>query len=183
MSARLLFTGLRQISEDKMPSEEPRPFALAQIESASVDDVAAIQSTAAESWRAAYGGFMSDEKIDDFQARWYNAESIKRSVESRNTIFLVARVEGDLIGFSQAGISPRGGELYRIYLRPAWWGKRIGDLLLDSIEVWLREQGCAGYGCFVAGPNKIGRRFYERQGFVPKPELNDGEDLYLWKEL
>lgn len=159
------------------------PIVPIAIERATADDVEAIRLTAAESWRAAYGDFLTAKEIDDFLARWYSADNVRRSVERSETIFLVAREGDQVIGFLQAGLSPRGGELYRIYLRPAFWGKRIGDRLLAQGEAWLREQGCAGYGLFVLSENLIGRRFYERQGFLSKPELNTKEELYLWKAL
>jgi ribosomal protein S18 acetylase RimI-like enzyme len=153
------------------------------VERATISDVAAIQSIAAEAWHAAYGDFMPKVEIDDFMTRWYNAESVRQAIEWADAIFLVMRAGSETIGFGMAGASSRGAMLYRLYLRPAYWGKRIGDLLLAEIEAWLIERDYDEYGLYVLESNQIGRRFYERHGFVSKPELNDKQELYLWKAL
>lgn len=146
-------------------------------------DIAGIQLTAAESWRAAYAGIFTPDFIEAFIGRAYSTESLRRVVHSTQSIFVVARDEGMVVGFSHAGIAPRNAELYRIYLRPAYWGSGIGERMLAATEEWLRAEGHSGYGCFVHARNTVGRKFYERQHFRRMPERDHEDDLYLWKDL
>jgi GNAT superfamily N-acetyltransferase len=158
------------------------------IQLATEDDIPGIQLAAAESWRAAYSGVFTSDFIEAFVGRAYSTESLRRVLHSTRSVFVVARYEGDVVGFAHGGFSvpaegERRGQLYRIYLRPAWWGSGVGELLLRPVEAWLREEGYGGYGCFVHRANVVGRRFYEKQGFHPVPAHDDGDHLFLWKDL
>jgi GNAT superfamily N-acetyltransferase len=154
-----------------------------EIAAATEADIAGIQLTAAESWRAAYAGIFTPDFIEAFIGRAYSTESLRRVIHSTQSVFVVARDEGMVMGFCHAGFAPRNAELYRIYLRPAYWGSGTGERLLAQTEAWLREEGYSGYGCFVHSRNAIGRKFYERQHFRRMPEYDHDEDLYMWKEL
>jgi ribosomal protein S18 acetylase RimI-like enzyme len=153
------------------------------IDAASESDIPGIQLTAAESWRAAYTGIFSPDFIEAVVGRAYSTESLRRVIHSTQSVFVVARDEGAVVGFSHAGVASRNAELYRIYLRPAYWGSGIGERMLAHTETWLREEGYAGYGCFVHGRNAVGRSFYERQKFRRMPERDHEDDLYMWKDL
>lgn len=146
-------------------------------------DIPGIQLTAAESWRATYRTIYSPDFIESFIGHAYSSDSLRRVVHSTQSVFVVAREEGTVVGFSHAGYGPRGGELYRIYLRPPWWGSGVGDLLLRQTEQWLCDNGYPGYGCFVHRNNEVGRRFYARHAFRHLSEHDDGDHLFLWKDL
>ncbi len=159
-----------------------------EIALATEDDIPGIQLAAAESWRAAYTGVFSPDFIEAFVGRAYSSESLRRVLHSTRSVFVVARCEGSVIGFAHGGFSapeegPRRAELYRIYLRPAWWGSGVGEPLLRHVEEWLCDEGYQGYGCFVHRANAVGQRFYDKQGFRRQPGHDEGDHLFLWKEL
>lgn len=153
------------------------------IDAANEDDIPGIQLTAAESWRAAYAGIFAPDFIEAFVGRAYSTESLRRVIHSTQSVFVVAREDGVVVGFSHAGAGARGAELYRIYLRPAYWGSGIGERMLAQTEAWLRDEGYEGYGCLVHSRNGVGRNFYERQNFRRMPERDHNDELYLWKDL
>lgn len=153
------------------------------IELASEADIAGIQLAAAEAWRAAYSGIYSSDFIESFVGRAYSQESLRRIVQSTRSVFVVARSEGEVVGFSHAGYGPRMAELYRVYLRPRWWGSEVADKLLQRTEEWMHAEGYAGYGCYVHSRNVEGRRFYERQDFRRLPEYDEGDEQFWWKDL
>jgi GNAT superfamily N-acetyltransferase len=159
---------------------EPSAFEIAQATEA---DIPGIQYAAAESWRATYRTIYTPDFIEAFIGRAYSTESLRRVIESTRSVLMVAREEGSVVGFSHAGYGPRGGELYRIYLRPAWWGSGVGDLLLQHTEQWLRDEGYLGYGCFVHRQNQVGRSFYDQHAFRHLAEHDEGDNLFLWKDL
>lgn len=164
-------------------SERPPGSEEIEIALATEEDIPGIQLTAAESWRAAYRTIYSPDFIESFIGRAYSSESLRRVITSAQSVFVVAREEGAVVGFSHAGYGPRGGELYRIYLRPPWWGSGVGDLLLRRTEDWLRAEGYPGYGCLVQRHNEVGRRFYAKHAFRHLSEHDEGDELFLWKDL
>ncbi|MGL4647852.1 MAG: GNAT family N-acetyltransferase [Caldilineaceae bacterium] len=162
------------------PPSEPSGITIAIATEA---DIPGIQLTAAESWRATYRAIYSTDFIEAFIGRAYSAESLRRVVGSKQSVMMVAHEEGSVVGFGHAGYGRHGGELYRIYLRPAWWGSGVGDLLLRHIELWLRDEGYLGYGCHVHRNNEVGQRFYAKHAFRHLREHDEGDNLFLWKDL
>lgn len=158
---------------------------------AQAQDIPALQATAAASWWATYGDYLSAEFIEDFLARAYNKGSLLAQIAKPNSCFLVVKRGEEVIGFGQAGAAlPRRdaapvapADLHRLYLLSAWQGKGIGSRLLAQLETWLREQGYTTYGAYVHVRNHPAQRFYARQGFVRKPECDVPDEWYLVKQL
>lgn len=69
----------------------------------------------------------------------------------------VAESGGRVVGF----ISLLGHQVGGLFLAPAWQGRRIGKALMDKA---VAERGALELDVFAA--NVIGRRFYDRYGFV-----------------
>ena len=69
----------------------------------------------------------------------------------------VAEADGRVVGF----ISLLGHQVGGLFLAPAWHGRRIGKALMDKA---VAERGTLELDVFAA--NEIGRRFYDRYGFV-----------------
>lgn len=147
------------------------------------EDIPGIQLVAAESWRAAYAGVHAADFIETVVGRTYSATSLRRVLHSTRSAFFVACEDDDVIGFSHAGSGPQCAELYRILVRPAWRATQAADLLLRRSEEWLQEEGYAGYGCYVQSDNAPGLHFYESRHFRRVPALNQGNNLFLWRDL
>jgi ribosomal protein S18 acetylase RimI-like enzyme len=81
----------------------------------------------------------------------------------------VARVHGEIVGFVSVG---RGtdpdtdGELYAIYVLPAYWGSGVGRALMQAGEERLRELGHQHAILWVLEDNPRARRFYEAAGWT-----------------
>lgn len=69
----------------------------------------------------------------------------------------VAEVDGRVVGF----VSLMGYQVGGLFLAPEWHGRRIGKALMDKA---VAERGTLELDVFAA--NAIGRRFYDRYGFV-----------------
>jgi GNAT superfamily N-acetyltransferase len=68
---------------------------------------------------------------------------------------------------SPAGQQGEVGELYALYVHPAWWSTGTGRALMDHV---LARVSRAGYPCvllWVLERNARARTFYERAGFRP----------------
>jgi ribosomal protein S18 acetylase RimI-like enzyme len=71
-------------------------------------------------------------------------------------------VSGPLTSDGLAGLT---GELYALYLEPAWWSAGVGRALTETVLATLWEDGYRRVVLWVLTGNARARRFYERAGF------------------
>ena len=69
-------------------------------------------------------------------------------------------------------LSPEGqqgqvGELYALYVHPAWWSTGTGRALMDRVLDTASAAGYLSVRLWVLRDNSRARRFYERAGFAP----------------
>jgi ribosomal protein S18 acetylase RimI-like enzyme len=58
------------------------------------------------------------------------------------------------------------GELYALYVTPAWWSAGVGRALMGSVLSALEDDGYRRVVLWVLADNARARRFYERAGFA-----------------
>ena len=80
-----------------------------------------------------------------------------------------ALVDDDLTPAGRAGDT---GELYALYVTPAWWSTGAGRGLMTSVLTALRAAGYLRAVLWVLTDNARARRFYERSGFTPDGATN-----------
>lgn len=165
------------------PPQETVPGPGLEIAAATVQEIAGIQLAAAEAWRATYRSIYPPDLIEALIGRTYSAGNLRRILRTPGECLAVVRDEGEVAGFCHVGPGRHGGELYRLSLRPAWWGSHAGGLLLAHLEAWLQQEGYLGYVCHVHRMNDAARRFYEEHGFRHLAEYDEGDNLFLWKDL
>jgi len=188
------------------------------IRPATTADAAAIATVRADSWRAAYEGLIPAaalaEATGPASVSAYTKSLITRSCAG----ILVAEPppqrkpgpagpqECQVIGFASFGperdatgqlgpppeASPSGtsaGELYAIYVRPAYWGGQAGWQLLTEIVSRAAAQLYASLSLWVLEANDRARRFYERSGFAVTGEsqvlgdLGGVREMRYWRPL
>jgi GNAT superfamily N-acetyltransferase len=66
-----------------------------------------------------------------------------------------------------AGHAGETGELYALYVAPAWWSAGAGRALMASVLAALGEARYLRAVLWVLADNARARRFYERAGFAP----------------
>jgi ribosomal protein S18 acetylase RimI-like enzyme len=94
-------------------------------------------------------------------------------LDKANVVMLVAARDGDVIGYSYAGVeghdymSLRGpaGVLYDIVVDPAHRGRGVGRLLLDATLHALAGQGAPRVVLSTAEQNESAQRLFARAGF------------------
>lgn len=92
-----------------------------------------------------------------------------------NVVVLVAEVDGEVIGYSYAGLEPldymslRGaaGALYDIMVDPAQRGRGAGRALLDAVIEALEARGARQFVLSTATRNEAAQRLFARAGFRP----------------
>jgi ribosomal protein S18 acetylase RimI-like enzyme len=139
-------------------------------------DVAAVSQVRARSWRAAYDGIVPAAFLDSFEP---TPESIARDEErflgrGGQVYSFVALLDEILVGFVVAGpdrdLGPPAGEVWAIYVDPAYWGSGIGNRLLGKALGALRDADRDPIALWVLEENRPARSFYEHAGFVPTGE-------------
>ena len=90
-----------------------------------------------------------------------------------NIVILVAERNGEVIGYSYAGVegndymSLRGpaGALYDIVVDPAHRGQGVGRMLLDATIEALKARGAPRVVLSTAERNTVAQRLFDRAGF------------------
>lgn len=146
----------------------------------------AVFAVAQAAWRFTYAAIFDSTFIDQFTRTNYASERLNAlaPLVAAQEIFFDVAVDGDqVVGFCNIGLTPQGAQLFRIYLHPAMIGQGIGGALLQRGEQFVRTHGFTTYSCFVHSRNELGKRFYARQGFQHRTELDQEEEWYMEKRL
>jgi GNAT superfamily N-acetyltransferase len=159
------------------------------IRSASPADAAEISGVQRDSWLAAYQGIIAHEIIDRVTAPDGGAR-VRQVFRLRPWQRMVVAVAQDpvdepgIVGYASFGpeldvfapwphpVSPAGqqgqvGELYALYVHPAWWSTGTGRALMDHVLAKVSRAGYPDVMLWVLERNARARRFYERAGFRP----------------
>jgi GNAT superfamily N-acetyltransferase len=70
------------------------------------------------------------------------------------------------------GLAGLVGELYALYVAPAWWSTGTGRALMEHVLTALRADGYPRAVLWVLADNARARRFYGRAGFTPDGGTN-----------
>jgi len=144
-----------------------------EIRSATPDDVRAIATLHAESWRSAYRGSLSDEYLDervlaDRLSLWSEKFS---SHDSDSFLVLLASQDAEPIGFVCVILDEDeawGALLDNLHVLPAWKGKGLGKRLMVDAAKWVASQRPGTpLHLWVIEENDEATSFYRRLGGRP----------------
>lgn len=152
------------------------------IRMAQLEDAPAIAQVHVTAWQAAYRGLLPANLLDNL--------TVEGRIQEWNEILtlgggyiLVCTASKHIIGFAGCGEcrdpdlnDGRTGELYAIYLTPAFWGQGYGAALLTAVLALLRQDDYRLATLWVLTGNQRARRFYEHAGFVADGDIKI-EDL------
>lgn len=132
-----------------------------------LDDVETVVAMHIRTWQTAYRGMLPDEVLDSLdQAEWVQRR-LTTPWDDPDLHALVAEVDGEIVGFVRFGPERQNedaGEIYAIYVDPAYWGTGVGDALMrialetlphKEIRLWVLER------------NSRALSFYARYGLYP----------------
>ena len=95
----------------------------------------------------------------------------------------LAEVDGGIVGcvaLRKLREKPGCGEIKRLYVRPAYRGQRIADLLFEALEKYAKDSGYEWLYLDTAGDMKAAQRFYERKGFLSCERYNDNPQAAMF---
>jgi len=129
---------------------------------------------------------------DDYQAiyeLWENAGSgihlrrsdepqeIEKKLQRDPDLFLVAEVEGKIVGSVIGGFDGRRGMMYHMAVAQSYRRRGIGTALMNLLEQRLKEKGCIRYYLLVAKDNVEAVRFYQEKSWEIMDLYALGKDL------
>ena len=95
----------------------------------------------------------------------------------RDEGFLVAEVEGKIVGSVIGGFDGRRGMMYHMAVAQSYRRRGIGTALMKLLEQRLKEKGCIRYYLLVAKDNAEAVRFYQDKGWEIMDLYALGKDL------
>ncbi len=151
-------------------------------------DVKQVQSVALRAWKFTYGKIYSTKSIERFVSRYYSDQMLKERILPRVRKgfdwFSVALDGKRIVGYSHIGRGRVGWELFRIYLLPKYIGIGVGKKLLQLGEAFLKRKKARRYFVTAHKRNRLGIRFYLRNGFTITSKMVEGRSsLCLEKRL
>jgi ribosomal protein S18 acetylase RimI-like enzyme len=145
-------------------------------------DTDAVAQARIQGWRHAYAGLVPQSVLDGLDPGRFSAR-LRDSLPGKppDHIHLVAEGAGEGVvgwacfgpyrpidGLDDPGAGGDGwGELYALYLLPAFIGRGVGRALMATALDGLAARGQKRARLWVLRDNAAARRFYERAGFRP----------------
>jgi ribosomal protein S18 acetylase RimI-like enzyme len=146
-----------------------------RIREAQLDDAMAMATVSVDSYRATHRDHISAESLMRFtyaesERNWARTlRKLSQSAEGAEHIYVAESDEGMLFGVAMGGPErsnhPRYlGEIYFLYLLPAYHRRGVGRQLIIRVVERLVEQGRQSLLIRVLKANAPARRFYEALG-------------------
>jgi ribosomal protein S18 acetylase RimI-like enzyme len=134
-------------------------------------DAAGIARCFAVSWSKAYTGLFPADYVEAMARRRDEAWWVKTLWRTRTERPLVLALDGEVAGFLQFGRNRYGapvyeGEIYELYVDPAYQRRGIGRALLDAARGSLARDGIEGLMAWSIASNEPCGRFLEAMGGV-----------------
>lgn len=152
----------------------PYPRAVMHLRDARPADAVRLAEIHAVSWQAAYRDLLSAAFLDGLtpttRLEWWTSRLVR--VPPRWAILVVEEDDGDVTGFATIGHCedddrrvPEAGELFAMYVDPAFWGRGFGRKLLLGAEARFRQAAFSTASLWVLEGNLRAQRFYEVGGW------------------
>ena len=114
-------------------------------------------------WTSTSG--MGMRSLDDSE------DGIRKFLDRNPRTCFVAEAGIEIVGVILSGHDGRRGYIYHAAVREKDRGKGIGAALTQAVEHAMHNEGIHKIALVVFSHNDIGNRFWEKQGFISRPDL------------
>jgi len=104
-------------------------------------------------------------------------EEILKKLERDPDLFMVAEIDGRIVGAVLGGFDGRRGMMYHLAVAHEYRHRGIAAALMSELEIKLRAKGCIRYYLLVTQDNDKAIQFYEARGWARMPLYAYGKDL------
>jgi ribosomal protein S18 acetylase RimI-like enzyme len=102
---------------------------------------------------------------------------IRHKLAVQRELFLVARLDGRLVGTVPGGYDGHRGWVYSVAVRPDLRRRRIGTALMRQVERELASRGCPKISLRVLATHAATVAFSERLGYTVEERISMGKVL------
>lgn len=167
-----------------------------EVVQAGVEDLERLREIARTTFLETFAESNSGPNMDAYLAERMSAEQFRRELDNPESAFYLTVHGGETVGYlkvntgaAQTEPQENALEIERIYVRQAFHGKAVGQMLYDLALRLAREKGVDYIWLGVWEANGRAIRFYEKNGFARFGEHTfrfgdeDQIDLMLKKQL
>lgn len=104
-------------------------------------------------------------------------DEIAKKLRRDPDLFLVAEMDGVIIGSVLGGYDGRRGMVYHLAVAESYRKQGIGSALMDELELRMKQKGCIRTYLLVTRDNLDAIRFYENFGWEQMDLLIYGKNL------
>lgn len=104
-------------------------------------------------------------------------DEIAKKLQRDPDLFLVADLNGSIIGSVLGGFDGRRGMVYHLAVEDQYRKRGIGTALMNELENRMRQKGCIRSYLLVTNDNFNAARFYETIGWEQMDLLIYGKNL------
>lgn len=104
-------------------------------------------------------------------------DQLLKKLQRDPDLFLVAELDGVLIGTVIGGFDGRRGLIYHLAVDPAHRTLGVGSKLMEEVEARLRGKGCIRCYLLVTTDNADAMRYYEKRGWRAMADVPYAKDL------
>lgn len=104
--------------------------------------------------------------------------SISRKTRHDDDLFLVATLDGEVVGTVMGGYDGHRGWIYSLAVVPLQQRRGIGTALVLRIEELLQDRGSVKINLQLRGDNAAVAGFYENLGYVVENRVSMGKRIY-----
>lgn len=146
---------------------------MALVRDATPADAEAISRIGRTAMPVQFRGLVDAVVVDAVATQTYEpgalVECIARCATAKDAAFLVAELDGVVVGYLHFDSFGEDPELHRIYIAEQYRSQGVGAALVDELHVRLRPQT---YILLVVKGNDGAVRFYERHGLTREAVLD-----------
>lgn len=92
-------------------------------------------------------------------------DEIKKKIQRDPDLFILAKLDGELVGTVLGGFDGRRGMMYHLAVHPDHRYQGIANSLVQELENRLKAKGCIRYYLMVTPDNIDGKSFYDHGGW------------------
>ncbi len=143
------------------------------IQQVTLAEADSLLQLAESTFRAGFEHLNDPVHFEAYMSRAFNPEKIRQELTTDGSEFYFGKLGPDVVGYiklnwgeAQSDIKTEPGiELERIYVKPEFQGRKIGQYLLDQSIAIAKTRRFPYLWLGVWEKNEGARRFYERNGF------------------
>lgn len=146
-----------------------------QIRKASIRDFSVLNKIGRQTFTETFHDTNTEENLRKYLDESFDDKKLKEELSNPSTWIYLASLEDKVVGYLKVNFGQAQTEfkhdgwfeIERIYVVREYWGKTIGQALLDFALALASEQKCSCVWLGVWEKNYRAIRFYEKNGFLP----------------